>query len=124
SPLALVDDTGTATTATVSWTADDVWDSSITDAPGNVRMMKGYLDNGDGDTTTIKVSGLPSDANGYKIYVYAQGSIPNSSTTNTGIYQISGTGITTSSVTLTYNSNFSGTFTQATASNAGGNYIV
>jgi hypothetical protein len=27
-------------------------------------------------------------------------------------------------VALTYNSNFSGTFTQATASNANGNYIV
>jgi hypothetical protein len=53
--------------------------------------------------------------------VYANGLITGS---NTGIYQISGTGITTSSVILTYNSDFNGTFTQATASNAIGNYVV
>jgi hypothetical protein len=122
-PLALVDSTGAATKAAVSWKADDVWDSPITDVAGNVRMMKGYLDNGEMDTTTVSVSGLPGSTEGYSIYVYAQGT-SNGTTTTTGIYQISGAGITTSSVALTYNSNFSGTFTQATASNANGNYIV
>lgn len=122
STLALVDSTGAATTATVTWRADDVWDSPITDAAGNVRMMKGYLDNGNADTTTVSVSGLPGSTGGYSVYVYVQGT--SSGTTNSGIYQISGAGITTSSVTLTYNSNFSGTFTQATASSAIGNYIV
>jgi len=122
SPLSLVDSTGTATTATVTWKADDVWDSPITDAAGNVRMMKGYLDNGQMDTTTVNVSGLPGSSGGYSVYVYAQGT--SNGTTNTGIYQISGAGITTSSVALTYNSNFNGTFTQATASSAIGNYIV
>jgi hypothetical protein len=121
-PLALVDETGTATNVSVSWTADDVWDQPITDQPGNVRMMKGYLDNGNQDTTTVNISGLPSDPNGFNVYVYAQGASNNSS--NTGIYQISGTGITTTSATLTYNSNFNGTFTQATASSPIGNYVV
>jgi hypothetical protein len=121
-PLALVDETGTPTNVSVSWTSDDVWEQSITDAPGNVRMMKGYLDNGFADTTTVTVTGLPSDPNGFKVYVYADGSI--SSGSDTGIYQVSGPGITTSSVTLTYKSNFSGTFTQATASSPVGNYLV
>jgi hypothetical protein len=121
SPLALVDDTGAATTATVAWTSDDVWDESITDAPGNVRMMKGYLDNGQQDTTTVTVSGLPSDPNGYAVYVYADGAANGS---NMGIYQISGTGITTTSTSLTYTSNFTGAFTQATAANPVGNYVV
>jgi len=121
-PLALVDETGTITNATVAWTSDDAWSQSIADQPGNVRMMKGYLDNGFQDTTTVTVSGLPSDPNGFNVYVYAQGATNNSS--NTGIYQISGTGITTSSVALTYNSNFNGTFTQATASSPIGNYVV
>jgi Chitobiase/beta-hexosaminidase C-terminal domain len=121
--LALVDSTGAATKTTLTWSADDVWESTITDEPGNVRMMKGYLDNADEDTTTVTVSGLPSNAGGYQVYVYAQGT-SNGTTTSTGIYQISGTGITTSSTTLTYNSNFAGTFTQATASSANGNYIV
>jgi hypothetical protein len=79
------------------------------------------LDNGQQDTTTITVSGLPPSSNGYTVYVYASGS---TSGTNSGIYQISGTGITTSSVTLTYKSDFNGTFTQATASSAVGNYVV
>jgi hypothetical protein len=121
-PLALVDQNGNPTTARVTWTSDDVWDSTILDQAGNMRMMKGYLDNGQMDTTTVTVSGLPANANGYSVYVYANGATTNS--TNTGIYQISGAGITTSSATLTYNSNFSGTFTQATASNPNGNYVV
>ena len=122
SPLALVDHNGNPTAATVTWTSDDVWDSSVQDQAGNMRMMKGYLDNGRMDTTTVTVSGLPTNANGYTVYVYAQGA--SSNTSNTGIYQISGTGITTTSATLTYNSNFNGTFTQATASNLVGNYVV
>ena len=122
-PVALVDSTGAATTATVTWSSDNVWDSAIPDQPGNVRMMKGYLDNGNEGTTTVSVSGLPGNSAGFTVYVYAQGA-SSSSATNTGIYQLSGAGITTSSVPLTYNSNFNGTFTQATASNASGNYIV
>jgi hypothetical protein len=122
SPFVLVDSTGAVTKATVTWKSDDVWDSPITDQAGNVRMMKGYLDNGQMDTTTVNVSGLPGSSGGYSVYVYAQGT--GSGGTNTGIYQISGAGITTSSVALTYNSNFNGTFTQATASSANGNYIV
>ena len=123
SPLALVDETGTPTNVTVSWTSDDVWDEPIADQPGSVRMMKGYLDNGHQDTTIVTVSGLPADPNGFKIYVYADGSNSGSSS-NTGIYQVSGPGITASSVTLTYNSNFAGTFTQATASSTVGNYLI
>ncbi len=84
--------------------------------------VSGYLDNGDQDTTTVTVSGLPSDPNGFKIYVYANGQL--SSGSDTGIYQVSGSGITTSSVTLTYKSDFSGTFTQATASSQVGNYLI
>jgi len=122
SPLSLEDQNGNPTTATVTWTSDNGWAQPITDQPGNVRMMKGYLDNGHQDTTIVNITGLPSDPNGFKIYVYAQGASNNSS--NTGIYQVSGTGITASSVALTYNSNFNGTFTQATASSPIGNYVV
>lgn len=66
--------------------------------------------------------GSETVAQGFSVYDYADGASNNS--TNTGIYQISGTGITTSSVALTYNSNFSGTFTQATAGSPIGNYVV
>ena len=124
SPLALVNETGAATTATVSWTSDGVWSLPIQDQPGNVRMIKGYLDTGFGNTTSVAVSGLPSDANGYNVYVYADGS--NGAANRTGLYQISGIGITTTSISLTdaANTNFSGTFTQATGSSPNGNYVV
>jgi hypothetical protein len=122
SPLALVDQNGNSTAATVTWTSDNVWDQPIADQPGNARMMKGYLDNGQMDTTKVTVSGLPTNSNGYTVYIYAQGASKKSS--NTGIYQISGSGFTTTGATLTYNSNFNGTFTQATTSNPIGNYVV
>ncbi len=122
SPLALADQNGSPTTATVTWTADNVWNQPIPDAPGNARMMKGYLDNGNQNTTRVTVSGLPSNVGGFNVYVYAQGSSGNAS--NTGVYQISGTGITTTSATLTYTTNFNGTFTQATAGSPNGNYVV
>lgn len=115
----LVDATGTSTGTSIAWSSDDVWETSITDSAGNNRMMKGYLDNGYADTTTITVTSLPSDPNGYTVYVYANGGTTG---TNAGLYQISGTGITTTTVGLTYNANFNGTFTQANSSV--GNYVV
>jgi hypothetical protein len=124
SPLALLDQDGNPTTATVTWTSDDVWYSSpVPDQVGNDRMMRGYLDNSLVDTTTVTVSGLPPNANGYNVYVYVE---DLSSATKTGIYQISGPGITTTSIILQFSPklSFDGTFTQATSSNPVGNYAI
>jgi hypothetical protein len=84
-------------------------------------MMRGYLDTV-GGTTTVTVAGLPANAAGYQVYVYADGD--NGGATRAGTYQISGTGITTTRVNLTdaANTNFSGTFTQA--NNSAGNYVL
>ena len=105
----------------MTWAANNTWQLPITDQPGNVRMMKGYLDDGNGSTTTVSVTGLPADASGYKVYVYADG---DNSGANTSVYTISGTGITTTAISLTdaANTNFSGTFTQANGS--AGNYVM
>jgi hypothetical protein len=121
SGFALSDETGTATGVVLSWTSSPVWSLPITDAPGNVRMMLGYLDTV-GQNTTVTVSGLPSNPAGYDVYVYADGD--NGGATRTGTYQLSGTGITTTSVNLTdsANTNYSGTFTQANGS--AGNYLI
>jgi hypothetical protein len=121
-PLSLLDSTGSTTTATITWAADNTWVLPITDQAGNVRMMSGYLDNGLGHTSTITVSGLPAGPNGYTVYVYADGD--NKAATRAGVYRISGTGITTASIGLTdaANTNFAGTFTQANGSN--GNYAI
>jgi hypothetical protein len=121
SSLALVDETGTANGASVSYSADNTWGLPITDTAGNARMMRGYLDNGSGNPSTITVSGLPVSSTGYDIYVYADGD--NGSGTVTRTYTLTGAGITTTSITATDppNTNFGGGFTQANNSN--GNYV-
>jgi hypothetical protein len=117
---ALVDESGTATGATAVWNTNGIWSLPVTDTAGNARMMRGYLDTV-GGTTTVTVSGLPANSAGYDVYVYADGD--NGTAARTGGYQISGTGITTTSVNLTdaANTDFSGPFTQANNSN--GNYV-
>src|SRR5262245_38508569 len=118
SPLALKNETGAATTATVSWIADNTWSTPIADQPGNPRLMKGYIDNGFERTTTVTVAGLPPGP--YDVYVYVDG---DSGASRTGGYQISGTGITTTTINLTDpgGTYFNGTFTQA--NNSDGNYV-
>jgi hypothetical protein len=117
-PLVLVDEMGTATTATVTWTSDNTWSTPIADQAGNQRLMKGYIDTRYLGVTSITVAGLT--AGGYDLYVYVDGDNP---ATRTGIYQISGPGITTSSKTLTdpANTNYNGTFVEA--NNSIGNYL-
>jgi hypothetical protein len=118
-PLGLTHDTGAATGATVTWVSDNVWSTPIADQAGNRRFTKGYLDTGFGNPTTVTVAGLPSGA--YDIYVYVDGD--NGSASRTAAYQISGAGVTTTTVNLTDapNTNFSATFTQA--NNSAGNYV-
>jgi hypothetical protein len=120
SALKLVDDTGAATNVTVSWTSNNPWNTPISDLAGNSRMMRGYLDNGNGNPTNVNVSGLTSGK--YNIYVYTDGD--NSGQTHTGIYQMSGSGITTTSISAidAPNTNFNGTFVQA--NNSTGNYVM
>ena len=66
----------------------------------------------------VVVSGISGP---FDVYVMADGS--NGSAARTATYQISGTGITTNSVTLTdaANTNFNTAFTQA--NNSAGNYV-
>lgn len=118
-PLALVDDAGAATGATVVWTADNVWNTPIADQAGNNRMMRGYLDTATGGSTTVTVAGLPTAA--YDVYVYFDGD--NGSGSRTGAYRISGAGITTTTIngTDTANTNFTSAFTQA--NNSAGNFV-
>ncbi len=120
-PLALVDGSGLSTGASVTWSANGVYNLPIATTTANEQLMSGYLD-AVGTPTTVTVSGLPLDPAGYTVYVYADGD--NGSGTRIGAYQISGTGITTTSVNLTdaANTNFSGTFMQA--NNSAGNYVV
>jgi hypothetical protein len=118
-PLALVDSTGAATAAGVTWAANGTWMTPIADEAGNRRMMKGYLDTSSTSVTTLTVSGLPPGA--YDVYVYVDGQ--NYEFNRTAAYRISGSGITATTVNLTdpANTNFDATFTQA--QDSPGNYV-
>lgn len=118
SPLPLVDAAGAATAATATWSANGAWAVPITDAAGNLRLMRGYLDTNSSSMSTVTVSGLPAGA--YDVYVYADGD--NREYTRSAIYRMTAGG-NTLDLTLTdpANTNFSGTFVQA--SGGAGNYV-
>jgi len=118
-PLSLVDAAGVATNALVTWTAASTWNTPITDAAGNSRMMRGYLDTTSTSSSTITVRGLASAQ--YDVYVYADGD--NRTYTRTADYTISGTGISTKTVRLTDtgNTNYAGNYAEARTS--AGNYV-
>ncbi len=121
SPLSLVDENGTSTGATATWTADDVSAASATDMPGNTRMMNGYLDNANGNPSTVMVSGLA--AGKYTIYVYTNPSaFYYVSSTNT--FRIGGPGISETSIDINGagGGSFYGTFIEANRSS--GNYVL
>lgn len=119
-PLALVDASGAASTATATWSANGGWMLPVADVAGNRRMMKGYLDTSSTSSTTVSVAGLPSGD--YDVYVHTDGD--NHEFTRTAAYRISGTGFTASTIsaTDTPNTDFTGTFTQAAGTN--GNYVL
>ena len=120
SGLSLSDATGKPSGATVTWSANGVYNIAISDTAGNNRMMRNYLDTGNTTTTTVTVSGLIANTNGWNVYVYFDGS---NNETREGRYIISGSGIITTSVIGfdTATVDFSGSF--ILASNSPGNYV-
>src|SRR4029078_838991 len=114
-PLALVDETGAATAATVTWAAPDGTRLlPIADQPGSARMMKGYLDTKSTGTTTVTVAGLAQAA--YDVYVYVAGD--NGTADRGAAYTVSGPGIATTTVNLldAADTNFTGTVARASDS--------
>ena len=84
--------------------------------------MRNYLDTGNATTTTVTVSGLPSNSSGWNVYVYCFG---DNWETREGTYTISGPGITSTSLIGIdmANSIFDGT-TFIQANNSSGNYVL
>jgi hypothetical protein len=117
-PLALVNETGATTAATMTWAANGGWATPIVDHAGDPRMMKGYLDTSSASVTTVTIGGLAS--NTYDVYVYVDGD--NRTYARSAEYTISGAGFTaTTRLTDPPNTDFSGTFTKAATST--GNYV-
>lgn len=72
----------TPTTVTVVWDSNNTWSSTgrgeennqFATNSGDYKLMIGYLDTGDPTTTTVSISGLPSQlTSGYDVYVYMLG---------------------------------------------------
>jgi hypothetical protein len=116
---ALVLSDGTISPAAVTWDSGGVWQLAVADAPGDTRMMTGYLD--PRTTSAITISGLPAPltTTGYDVYVYANGDVP-AGITRAASYGVGGPLQVVTQPELTP---FSGTFIDAL--NGGfGNYVV
>ncbi|MDA1274666.1 MAG: Ig-like domain-containing protein [Verrucomicrobia bacterium] len=72
-----------ATSVQVDWTSNNTWSSTGRGEENNqftgpdLALMTGYLDTGNATTTSVTISGLPSDltGGGYDVYVYALGGV-------------------------------------------------
>lgn len=118
-PVSLVDETGTRTGGSITWTSNNTWSLPIPDQAGDSRMMSGYLDTGSNTTTTVTVSGLAAKM--YDVYVYADGD--NGGASRSASYMLSTGGTDAMTITLTDapGTNFSGKFSEA--NNAAGNFV-
>jgi len=121
SQLTLLDESADDTGATLDWTADGTDTLGIGSATPDFAMMDGFLD-ASGNSTSITVTNLPADPNGYLVYVYADGN--NGASDSTGTYELDGNDGISSTITIidAANATFDGTF--VLADNSQGNYAV
>jgi hypothetical protein len=87
-PMALVDHTGAPTGATVTWNSQNTWNLNIAETPGDIHMMRGYLDTNDTSITNVTVAGLPAAAQPWAVIVYYDGD--NGTQNRVGRYTLSG----------------------------------
>jgi hypothetical protein len=129
---ALVSSSGSATAASANWSVPELgglstWSNAFTDAPGDTRMMNGYLDPRVADQPgTVSVANLPAEmSSGYDVYVYCYSAVDSGDTRNYQ-YKIGSTTISVSQPALT-TSSFPG-YTQAIGGDGGvagvGNWVV
>jgi MYXO-CTERM domain-containing protein len=113
----LVDDSGAATGASVTWWGKTDY-TGITDAAGNNRMMRGYLTSFTDRSAWVEVSGLTSvfPSGAYDVIVYFDGA--NGANAWETSYRIGAVALTGRDLP---NTTFSGTFSADTG--LGGNYV-
>lgn len=116
----LVDDAGAATGANITWSTSNNYSVNIGNAPGNQKMLNGYIDTDNVTTNTFTVASLPASfGNVFSVYVYTDG---DGTDNRFGTYSINGSpGIL---VRDTTNGTSAGaTFDNATSDQIG-NYIL
>jgi len=122
SGLDLVDGDGQPTGASLTWTYAGKGNTWIDDNPGNNRMMRGYIYKFSTDPA-VTVSGLgPAFTSpGYDVLVYFDGDNGGTDWTTDYTISVSGT-VTTLSGTDSADTDFAGTFDDATTDGIG-NYV-
>lgn len=124
---ALRDNSGAATSVGVQWTCANLWSLGITDAAGDSRVMKGYLDTAaSGANAIVNITGIPASyaSAGYDVIVYCDGD--NGKEARVGQYTLDATSIYCFDAPFV---TFAGTFTQATGTSdqgtntSAGNYV-
>ncbi len=119
--LALLDESGVDTGATLDWTAAATDELNIAADSPNFIMMNGFVDAGNAGVA-LTVSNLPADPNGYAVYVYSDGNNGSLDYTNTYAFLGNDGYAITLSITDAANANFDGTFVRAI--NSPGNYAI
>ena len=114
----LLDSAGATTSTSILWGGSpNTWSSAAVDAPGDTRLMEGYLDTGNATTTSVTVSGL-SPSKYYLLYAYASGDANG----RPGLYSV---GTQTYALTTGI---FGGTFIKGVSTDpanpTAGNYVV
>jgi hypothetical protein len=126
----LVNQNGASTTATAIWSSANMYYTNIPDQPGNDRMMKGYQDTGNIGSNitsaTFQITGIPYRL--YDVYVYFDGANGTASReANYRLFYTAGGCSSQAAPVITgldaANTDFNGTFTQASGGSAG-NYVV
>lgn len=121
---ALIDHLGAPTTASISWTTNATYSTGNGSSTANHILMNGYVDVHDNQTGTFIVTGIPYPL--YHVYVYTDSDAADSR--DESINLVTGAG-DYGTVWVSDESNFTGTFTRATATSlngpgAQGNYVL
>jgi hypothetical protein len=123
SAIALLDESGVDTGATLAYSADATGALALAATDADFDMMNGYLD-ADGGTITVTVANLPVNPDGWLVYVYADGD--NGATDVSGDYAIASQDGAASSAQIVDASGatFDGTYIEADPTSGVGNYAV
>jgi hypothetical protein len=121
--LALVDESGVPTGATVTWSTSGTGTLGLSGDGADFVMMNGYLDAGT-QTTTVTVSGLDDKSGGYFVHLYADGS--NGASSASTDYALEGSDGSSAFVRIVdgANATFDGTYVLADSGEAGNHTIV
>jgi hypothetical protein len=115
----IVDDTGAATNATISWSGESTWrwQKGSAEEPNN-KLMSNYLLNSSDNTATITVENLPYDSYDLAVYVSPQFGVDDFDTPAGTVMLNGGDGVEVKPA------EFTGSFERGTGDGESGHYAL